>query len=85
MFEMITENVLHANVGHSGVLRPKQFASDVEGSTYQVSPYPNPILDHKTSSESEKRPKSAIYFCLCFLSQAYPLEFVDTQFLSYPV
>lgn len=81
----ITENALHAKMGLSGVLRPKQFGFDVEGPTYQVYPYSNPILDRKTSLETEKRPKSAIYFCLWFLSQANPLEFVDTQFLSYPV
>lgn len=60
----IREHARHSELGLSRVLRPKWFPLDVEEPTHQVPSCLIPSLDLKTSLKAEKRPKSAVYFCL---------------------
>lgn len=66
----ISEHARHSKMGLSRVLRPKWFPLDVEEPTHQVPSCLIPSLDLKTSLKAEKRPESAVYFCLWFLGQA---------------
>lgn len=50
-----------------------------------LTPIPFWIAKHHRNWKHHRPKSAALYFRLWFLSQADPLEFVDTPFLSYPV